>query len=231
MKTYVKRTDYSERKVGELDVPAAKVQTNLYLNVGMFATPPFTEVMFGTMVSAYTAKYNAYKDGGATAQSEFIIAESKLLQAMNDTAYYVDSVALGDRAIVIASGFEPSKETQTPKPKPEPMTGLKLIQEGTGTLTSSCDPQEGVDVYVAILTSNQPLPPNITVVNGKISIFPSKDAPMADITDNGGILDFSKSRKKTFEGLTSNVRYYITYFGINAGGVGQLCAPVSLVCN
>jgi hypothetical protein len=235
MKTLVKRTDYTLRPVGTLDTPAIKVHTNLYLNNTMFVTPPFTDMIFGGLITNYTAKFNAYKDGGATAHSQFMTAEAALLEAMNDTAYYVDSVALGDRAIVIASGFEPTKETQTPKAKPEPITGLELIQDGTGTFKSSCDPQDGVDVYVAIISPVYPLPTAITVVNGKISLLSNDGATKLEGTtedpSEGAIIDFSKSRKKTFEGLTPNVRYYITYFGISSGGVGQLCAPVSLVCN
>jgi hypothetical protein len=80
-----------------------------------------------------------------------------------------------------------------------------------------------------------PLPTAITVVNGKISLLSNDGATKLEGTtedpSEGAIIDFSKSRKKTFEGLTPNVRYYITYFGISSGGVGQLCAPVSLVCN
>jgi hypothetical protein len=229
MKVYVKRTDYLDRKIGELDTPAAKVHTNLYQNAATFVTPPFTEPIFGAMVLDYTAKFNAYKDGGATAHSEFITAEETLLGAMNNTAYYVDSVALGNRATVILSGFEPTKETQTPKTRPEPMTGLELNQAGTGELTSSCDPQPGVEVYVAILTAGEPLPASITVKGGQI-ILSSNGGPSGE-GPSGGIIDFTKQRKKTFEGLTPTVRYYVTYFGINAGGVGQLCAPVMIVCN
>lgn len=232
--TFVKRTSFTKLPIGELDVPAGKVQINLYINAATFAATPYTLAEFTGFVTNYTAKYAAYKNGGATAKAEYMMAEETLLNAMNTTALYVDNVADGERAIVILSGFEPTKESNTPKSKPTEMLDVELERGATGEITATCAQQEGVDVYIGVLTAEAPAPAWF-VINGDGQVnfgndpyTPPTPSPMPQ--SSGGLIDFNKSRKKLFMGLTPGVTYYVTFFGINSAGVGPISATVSIVC-
>jgi len=234
MRSFVKRTAYSRSLVGALDEPATKVKNNMYLNSGTFVDPPMPAAEFAALVLSYTAKYRAFKDGGATAKAEFLQVETALMNAMNDAAFYVDTVADGDSAIVILAGFEPTKETQTPKAKPVQIEGVELLLGEPGELIGQCDKQEGVDVYVAILTAGNPVPSSIKIDKaGQLMLSDNEATPEFRFgsTDTSAIIDFTKGRKKSFLGLTPGVIYYITYFGINATGVGQMSDPVARMCN
>jgi hypothetical protein len=44
------------------------------------------------------------------------------------------------------------------------------------------------------------------------------------------LIDSSKSRKKTYEGLTAGQTYYVYYFIGNARGVSQLTEVKSIMC-
>jgi hypothetical protein len=238
--SFVKRTDYTVRPVGELNVPAGIVLINLYANTTVFANIPVSQTDFETYINDYTAKYSAYVDGGSAAKGEFNMAEETLLRTMNSNALYVDSIARGDRNIILLSGFVPTKETATPKQKPAMLTGLVLQRGSTGELTATCDKQEGVESYIAVLTADNPPPAWFTVDgSGQVNFSdgdsdpdPAQPQSVSLTTDNpsGGILDFNKGRKKTFMGLTPGTTYWVTMFGINTAGVGPLCPPVSIVC-
>jgi hypothetical protein len=242
-KSQVKRTDYSLSPVGELNVPAGVVLINLYPNATTFTSPPMTEPLFSALISTYVSRYSAYVDGGATAKAEFLQTEEELLNAMNSTALYVDSVAQGDRNIIILSGFVPTKETNTPKQKPTELENVEVTRGASGELLVSSDLQEGVDTYFCLLTANTPPPAWFNANEAGQVVFddggntptppPGTDpqpTPMTSDKTLGGIFDFTKGRKKKFMNLTPGTTYWVVMFGINTAGVGPVSQPISIVC-
>lgn len=244
-KSQVKRTDYTLRPVGELHVPAGVVLINLYPNAATFTTPPLTEVQFSTLITSYTSRYSAYVDGGATARAEFLQTEEELLNTMNSLALYVDTVAQGDRNIIILSGFVPTKETNTPKQKPTELENVELTRGAMGEIMVGCDQQEGVDVYICVITPDSPPPAwfnpdkagQVVFEDGGNTPYPPlppgpdpQPTPQPMQTGTAGIIDFTKSRKKKFMGLTPGTTYWVVMFGINTAGVGPVSQPVSIVC-
>lgn len=244
-KSQVKRTDYSLRPLGELDVPAGVVLINLYLNATTFTTPPLTEPLFSALISTYVSRYSAYVDGGATAKAEFLQTEEELLNAMNSTALYVDTVAQGDRNIIILSGFVPTKETNTPKQQPTELENVELTRGASGEILVSCDLQEGVDAYFCLLTAHTPPPAWFNANEAGQVVYedggnnptpplpPGPDpqpTPMTSDKASGGILDFTKARKKKFMNLTPGTTYWVIMFGINTAGVGPVSLAKSIVC-
>ena len=228
MKSFVKRTDYTTLPMGEMDEPAEKVRLNIYPNVSTFATPPITEPIFQAMLLDYRSKYIASKNGGPTAKGEFMISEATLLDALDEMALYVDTVADGNRAIILLSGFVPTKDSQTPKPAPTVLTDIELVYGATGQIASICERQEGVDFYCCIMTAGAPLPPNFEMsLQGQL-IF-SEGGPSGSSPSSGAI-DMNKQRRKLFGNLTLGVEYFFVYIAINANGVSAMSTPVSIVC-
>jgi hypothetical protein len=244
-KSQVKRTDYSLRPLGEMDVPAGVVHINLYQNAATFTAPPLSEVDFVALITTYSSRYSAYVDGGATAKAEFLQTEEELLNAMNSTALYVDSVAQGDRAIIILSGFVPTKETNTPKQQPTELQNVELTRGASGEILVSCDQQEGVEAYFCLLTASTPPPAwfnaneagQVVFEDNRAGLSPEpgpdlQPMPMMGLNDDTphGILDFTKGRKKKFMNLTPGTTYWVIMFGINTAGVGPVSLAKSIVC-
>lgn len=247
------RTAYRNSKAGTLNTPAQAVVTGITDHAALFPNLPISPALFGPIIASYSSTYSAYKNGGKAQKPAYEQAKAALLDAMDQTATYVDSIAQGDANIIMFAGFVPTKGTASSTPAPDMASGLRAWRGSMGELYFECDNQDVADAYGAIVTEGAPLPAEIAM-NGSGQIIvsdnerPIPPPPPADggqpeppqlstsfatmgqvnITMLG--LDFSKARRKRFLGLIPGRTYYCTYYVLNASGVSQLCPPVSIQC-
>lgn len=222
-------------KIDAFPIFAQGVKNNIYLHTTVFTTPPLTDVVFQGLIDAYIDKRSAYVNGGTDQEPAWNNARTQLLDAVNSTADYVDTLVNGDENIVILAGFKPTKSNASSVTKPTKITGVELNRtEEVGKLVADCDAQKGVNAYVCILTKGAPLPAGITV-SGKgqitINMPDSPEEALALLTGLESIqIDLTQNRKKIFENLELMKTYYCVYIGINAGGVGGMSDADSIVC-
>jgi len=229
---------FKKLKVTQRPYFAQGVKDGIYGNATTFATPPMTEAAFELLITNYVATRGTLDNGGSAQRPAWEMAIKSLLDALVTTANYVDTVANGDANIIILAGYTPSKGNSSSVAKPVKIEGVTLVRsEVSGTLVADCAKQEGVNSYVCVLTQSQPLPPQIVILTtGQVVITevptPPTPAPTGpEPTKSMGVyVDLNQNRKKTFAGLVPLQTYYCVYFGINAGGVGPLSDPVSVIC-
>jgi hypothetical protein len=215
-------------KIGDLDGFATGVREGIYvINPTVFPSPPITQVVFDGLIADYQNTWNTYKNArGSATRGAFNVADEALEEALVTMATFVDGKALGSEAIILQGGYTPTRNSNGSRPAPATITGASLQLGATQELLCDCDPQPQIDTYVAILTEGAPLPPDVSIANGMMVLAPgTMTLPRTIYTS------YSKSRKKSFTGLTVGTVYYLTMFGIGTGGVSQLCDPVKRMCN
>lgn len=235
------RVSVSYRSMSPNDIGdfATKVVTNLNDHVMQFPMLPVPEPTFTAIVNEYIARRGQYKNGGTNQKGAYLQAKTVLIDTLDQTAVYVDSVAQGDEAIILNSGFVPTKGSRTPSPKPIAAEGVTLTNKGIQILEAQCNPQQAISTYLCILTEGAPLPEGIHITtSGQIDLGLNKvDTPeeraaimvaMGQITN--AWMDLTKGRIKMFAGLTTGKRYYVTICAINPTGVGPLSTAVSTIC-
>jgi hypothetical protein len=217
------RTAYTTAKAGTLNTPAQAVVTGITEHAALFPMVPVPPAIFGSLISTYSTTYSAYKSGGMAQKPAFEQAKTALLDAMNSTATYVDSVAQGDANIIMFAGFVPTKGTASSAPAPVPATGLRAWRGATGELYFECDNQDVADAYGAIVTEGAPLPADISmnssgqiIVSDSERMIPSPPpagggqpeppqltttfATMSSMNITMVAFDFSKARRKRLSG-------------------------------
>lgn len=220
---------FKRQKLGTLDVFATGVREGIYVvNPTVFASPPLTQNAFGTLITDYTSAWNIFKNArGQATRGAFNATQDALLAGLITLAEFVDGVAAGNPTIIEQGGFVPTRSNTGTTPAPNVITGAMLLLGATQELTTDCDAQPQIDTYAAILTEGVPLPPEISIANDGQLLFQHAVVPLP----RSMYISFSKSRKKSFTGLTVGTVYYLTMFGIGTGGVSQLCDPVKRLCN
>ena len=223
-------------RVDELDVFAVGVRDGVYGNPTLFATPVIPTIDFQALIDTYLNTRGAYKQGGKAQKGPFRQAKDELMRGLDETANYVNSIAQGDENIITIAGYVPTKGVASTTPEPTQFTTTTLSRGISGVLFAECENQKGVDTYACIMTVAEPLPTDVSInAAGQLILGTNAAAPKTDdvpvLPDpSGATIDFNKSRKKEFEGLTPGVTYYFYFFGINASGVGPLSAGKSIVC-
>ena len=143
MKTKAK-IDLSGYPAGELGPHAQNILEQMTTNVAQFPGIPFP---LGTTLTPMISNFNtklAAKESRATADIiAFNVARHELETILFELGNYVNSVAKGDPAIVVASGF-PYYETGKPADTSPPAapTDLRLRQgDLSGEIVARCHPQ------------------------------------------------------------------------------------------
>jgi hypothetical protein len=226
-----KRTAYHNLPQGQLDTPAVAVKNGIYSDNVTFPTPPITELAFQGFIDNFVTTYGIYQNGGSGQRGNYNLADIALTNAMDTMATYVDNIANGDVNIITNAGFVATKGTPSEAPAPVIIDNVVITRGNPGQLLVECKKQAYVDSYICILTPNEPTPANMIVVDGQIVLENDNGTtqPLATVAP-AAVIDFNKTRKKKFAGLTSGTTYYATMFGINAQGVGDLSEPVSKMC-
>lgn len=229
---------YKKSKVGDRPIFAQGVKDGVYGNATVFLAPPIAEGDFQGVIDNFIEKRALYVNGGSAQKPGYEAANSAMMDALNQTADYVDTLVNGDPNIVILAGYKPTKSTKSDVAKPLKMEGVTVVRTNvSGTLVADCRPQDAVNTYVCILTEGSPLPDTVTVSNTGQIIITDIDAPTGNTGGSalstsitGVYVDLNQNRKKYFEGLTLLKTYYCVFLGINAGGVGAMSDPVSIIC-
>lgn len=229
--------NFKRLKISDRSSFATGVKDGVYGNPTVFPAPPITEAAFEGLINNFVAKRGAYENGGKAQEAAWNNANMALIDALVETATYVNTLVNGDENIVILAGYQPNKQNISSVTKPTKITNVSLkrdIDETTGMLIADCKAQDGVNTYVCILTEGAPLPSNITINGTGQMILLSDETPgtsgplPSSLRIN--IIDYNQNRRKVFIDLTPLKTYYVVFFGINAGGVGSLSDAGSAVC-
>jgi hypothetical protein len=222
-----KRSVYLTAKAGKLNVDASNVKQGMFvLHPLVFPTPPISEAILMALIITYNDAYSAYEKGGANQKGAYEAAKTALLNALDQLAIYVDSVADGDPNIITNAGFVATKGIYSKAPAPTQLLNIRLTRGAAGELFAWCEQQDYVDTYLCVLTAMAPLPPSM-VINAGGQLFMGNSA---GTMPHSGFIDMNKNRRKKFVGLNSGMIYYVTFIAVNAQGVSQMSVPVALLC-
>jgi hypothetical protein len=219
----VSRTHYHEMSPTLLGTFALGVRDGVYINnPGSFPPPPVTQVIFEGIIEDYEEKRTAYVNGGSAQKGPYTTALDLLMTTLDDLADMVDDIPNLTVAIVLQAGFTSTKESDSEHHVPDGSLGNVTLKRGasTGVITSECSVVPEAEFYHAILS---------TMLMPLTRIDDSKRLEIA-AGETFVLVDVSKSRKKTFEGLTAGSTYYVYYFIGNAKGVSQLTEVKSIMC-
>lgn len=214
------RTVYKKASDDQLDTKLLAVVVGLTDHAVDFPAPPFGPTALQALLDTYTLTYNAYKRGGLDQKEEFLQAKTAVLNAMDDTAGYVDTVAKGDAVLIVNAGFEPTKTVFTPQPAPvQPVQLLVTRSQNRGEVTVECPVVAGAEYYGLVITEGVPLS-EVTLSSGRFE-FGSFNFPL--------IIDVTKPRRKMLKDMKVGVTYYFYMFAGNAAGVSTLSDGVSIM--
>jgi hypothetical protein len=214
------KTDYKKATDDQLDSKAGAVVAGLTAHAVEFPAPPITVVALQALLTTYGTTLIAYKRGGLDQKAPFLNAKAALLDALDDLANYVDTVADGNEELITDAGFVPSKTTPTPLPPPDqPNQVLVTRGQNRGVVTVECPVIAGAEYYGMVYTEGVPL----TWVNFSQGHFEvgSTNAPF--------VIDVTKARKKTVKEMKVGVLYYFYMYASNATGVSTLSDGVSII--
>ena len=231
------KLSYHNLKNDLIDVFAVGVRDGIYNNVSVFMTPPLPQPDFQGLIDTYINTHGAYKQGGLAQKGPFLAAKTALMEGLDQTAEYVNTVAKNDANIITLAGYVPTKgNSSSVNPPPQP-TGITVKRGISGELLAECPKIATVLFYGAFLIADSPLPDNI-MINGEGQLVVDENAP-TPIPPSGPspapgpstmyfAIDFNKSRKKKFTALTKGRMYYIYFYAGNAGGISPLSEAAGL---
>ena len=214
------RTVYKKATDDQLDTKLLAVIVGLTDHAVDFPAPPFGPAALQALLDTYTLTYNAYKRGGLDQKEEFLQAKAAVLDAMDDTAAYVDTVAKGDAVLIVNAGFEPTKTVLTPQPAPvQPSQLLVTRSKNRGEVTVECPVVANADYYGLVITEGVPLS-GVTLSSGQFELG-TVNYPL--------LLDVTKARRKTLKDMKPGVMYYFYMYAGNAAGVSTLSDGISIM--
>ncbi|MGE0635278.1 MAG: hypothetical protein AB7G44_17455 [Bacteroidia bacterium] len=217
------KLDYKRLGVYEFPTFAAGVRIGIYEHPDRFPAPPFTEAGFNALIEDERNKYSGYKNG-RNPRIDYTRAYDKLIEALNETAEYVNKEAADNPNTILLAGYKPTKISERKAKGPEYVDSVTLKRGDSRELISECGVVKDAEYYGAILSIGKPLPQGFYLPEwGQIRIH-TKNTAMAELDF---ILDVSKLRKKSFRNLQAGVTYYVYYWAGNAKGVSPLSNAVS----
>jgi hypothetical protein len=223
---------YKRDKKSALGNFASGVLTNLTDNPSVFPDLPVDPTVFMSLITDQVRAYGIYKQGGLAQKPAFQQARAAVLNALDQTAKYVDSVANGNEGVIIQAGFKATKGTKTQKKAPGQCTDIVVQHVSTGKMSAMCAKDPLAESYVCIVTEGAALPTSVSInKGGQLQM-----AKLHEQETNGGptvriiYIDLTSKRKKVFGGLTAGTLYYFTFCTINARGVSALSDPVVKMC-
>ncbi|SEN65632.1 hypothetical protein SAMN05216436_11988 [bacterium A37T11] len=119
-------TYYGDKNDYELSTLAGTVLTSMTVAADVFTAPRPTLEEYGSLVDDFVAKHELVSRGGSTLENQQKkVAKAALLEAMGILAQYVNSVAKGNGAILVSSGFELAANPRTLL-APDLVSGVRL---------------------------------------------------------------------------------------------------------
>ncbi len=211
---------YHDLENSKLDEFATGVKNGIKNNPLKFPAPPVSELTWNGLIPNFTTTLNAWKKGGIDQRGAFLAAKGLLMDALDETAKYVDPIADGNEATIIAAGFTPTKTVRVAKPAPGTPTGVTGTAKGNGKIESECDRMEFAEFYGAVC-STSPDSLNSIFIDGQFNFSALGTIFL--------LLDVSKDRVKSFSGLTGGKNYYVQFYCGNGKGTSILSEPVRIM--
>lgn len=212
---------------------ATGIRDGIYNNPALYTTPPMLITAFQAFIDTYTNARAAYKQGGLAQKGDYELAKAALMTALDQFAVYVNSVALGNPALITEAGFIPTKGNLTPIAPPTQPQGVTITRGLPGELYADCTASSVVDSWGGILVANNALPPGVGINEQGQIVYTDNNNPMPGPMPGPTpgsvvfIMDFTKARRKKFTGLVIGTTYYYYMWAMNAGGVSPLSEGVS----
>ena len=205
---------------------AEGVKAGIFGNLLIFLLAPMTALILQGLITDFSVARLAYESGGKAQKPLYQKTMKALKEALNVFAPYVDTIALGDIAIINLGGFKATNDPAGNKPGTPNVQNLTLVVENNAIeeLTSDCEPFPSGTIFIGILSENVPLSGTVKVDSLGMIKFPSGLL-------NNVFIHTSKSRKKIYKNLTSGLYYYCTYFVIVKGVVSPMSAQVKKMCS
>jgi len=200
------------------------VNNGIFSNPSVFTSPPLATPELVHIIDDYSVALSNYETYGKTKKTIYLSARSKLMDALNLLAAYVNGIANGDASIISLAGFEPTAGSSQAAPELDKIITLTVTPNnipGRLIIETPAIVGKGVMGYGLILVNGAPLGSN-SFVNGKL-IYSGG-------TDQVIIVDVTKSKKKVIDGLDSNVLYNAYMYAFNATGVSPLSFPQVVKC-
>jgi hypothetical protein len=217
--TFKKKTGIS------LENFAEAVKAGLFGNILVFLVIPITSVALQLLITDYSNARLAYESGGKAQLPQYQKTMKALKNALIELAPYVDTIALGDIAIINMAGFEATYDPKNAKGGIIVEEGLTMHRpvKGTGTLISECSTYPSGTTFLGFLFEGSMKMDNITVVDSKmVSIYTSSPLKM--------ILGPTKQNTKVWTGLTPGVTYYCYYIVITSKGISTFSNLAKMMC-
>ncbi len=225
MKTPTASLNFRQLGGIKLEDFAEGVKAGIFGNLLVFLLAPMTALILQGLISDFSLARLAYESGGKAQKPLYQKTMKALKAALNIFAPYVDTIALGDIAIINLAGFKANNDPSQNKPGATSVQGLILEVENKATnqLMSDCDTLPTGAIVIGILSEGVPIADTIKPDNlGAVTIAPN--------TPNKIIVHTSKNRKKIYNNLVSGLYYYCAYFIIIKGVVSAMSVQVKTMC-
>ena len=157
---------FHQSRVNDFPVFAVGVKDGVYENPTVFATPPIPQTDFESAIGTYYNTRGAYEQGGLAQKGPYLEAKGVLMDMLDTTAEYVDTIAQGNANVITLAGYVPTKESISQQPVPVKPVAVTVKRGSTGQIIAECEKQSAATAYGCIMTANEPLPANV-VMNGK----------------------------------------------------------------
>jgi len=207
-----------------LDTFANGVKNGIFMNPLIFVDPPLTDAELLHLIVDYNLALANYDANGKNFKTAYLKSRTKLMEALNQLATYVNTVANGDPSVITTSGFFPTSETSQAAPILEKIEIVKVIPttvNGRVRIETPAIVGKGVSAYGLILVSETPL--EIENFNDGFLNLKATEGQII-------IIDFNRARKKIVNELDSMIVYYGYMFAVNAAGVSPLSDAVRVKC-
>ena len=148
---YKAKRDFKNLPEDEFNEKISKVDDGTTNNPTIFVDPKPTNSVFHSDIAAYHTKKHELEDLEillAAKKNEVIDKKDILYSDLDTRADYVDSMALGNKQIVLDSGNEAVSNEKHKRPIPPSATGVTTRKTTeSGTVIVSCDHEDLADQY------------------------------------------------------------------------------------
>ncbi len=215
-----------KRKSGiSLENFAEAVKAGLFGNILIFLLVPITSAALQLLITDFSTARLAYESGGKAQLPQYQKTMKALINALIELAPYVDTIAVGDIAIINLAGFEATYDPKNAKGGIIVEEGLTMHRpvKGTGTLISECSTYPSGTTFLGFLFESAMKQDNILVIDSKMISFPT-GSPIRML------LGATKQNTKVWTGLTPGVNYYCYYIIINSKGISTFSNVAKMMC-
>lgn len=211
------KRDYHKFSDPALETRVNQVSNGIYTNPLIFSSPPISQAEYTNIQEGYITAVSEYNTYGIVKKTALTNSRGKMISTVDLIASYVDDRAQGDESIIILAGFEPTSTTMHSSQPLSVIENFTLTRTNPLEVTVLIPPitGHGSISYFCICSEGAPIE-NLSIANGQIVL---------DNVTTKIRFDYTKSKKKVFQGLSSTVTYYFYVFATNAVSV----SPISMV--